>query len=215
MADTRSGAQSRIAATLKRVKPAHVVCTNKGGEEIHVALTGSRMRWERAARTIVQCQAVSASLNDADGSVLELLDAAALGAESKALGSKPRRQRDDDDDDGEGSRGRELAELMRIALDAQDRAVARQQDLVREVVQSSVELARAATERADKLERILSATATKRELQLAAAADQLTALAADANASKDDGGSSELADQLIGMLAMRMGVPMPGKPGPH
>lgn len=188
--------RARVAAALKRARPAGVVAVDRKGADVHIALTGQRMRWERAAASVVKLDAVRVRMLDGDGGVIEVLD---LVDENERL----------DDVTGAAPKS-ELAALMRIALDAQDKAVARQQDLVRDVVTSAVELMKSATDRADKLERMLTRLAMERERGIDRTVRELAADAAR-GAREDDG--PDMSDALMMVLAQRLGIPMPpGKP---
>lgn len=147
MAADRS-ARDAIYRVLRSLRPAGVVAVSSEGEERRIALPKGKGRWERAADAIVSMASELArvELRDDADAVLRVIDIAEELEDQGELAEEPRRATLDPRD------AREL-HLVRLVLDAQDRAVERQQAGSREAHELTLQTMRLMAERLQALEK--------------------------------------------------------------
>jgi hypothetical protein len=181
----------RVAAHLKRHRPAGVTGIDSRGREIQVALVGTKYKWEKAAKSLLSTDAVQARLYDHNGAVLDVYqvrpeepedEEAAATTQLATIAGKV------------DPRGAELTVLMKIALDAADRQTSRLASMFAETLGASVTLMQASADRAERLEKTLSKLMTERERELEYARREYDKRKRD-GADDDDEGM-----QLLGML---------------
>lgn len=191
MADPDRSTRVRdIARALKRIAPAAIIAV-VDGEDVHVALTSSRGKWDRAAETIVNLGASSVRLLDDSGRVLDVL-ALDDGERAPAAPTAPRGESRDAPADVE--------RLLRAALEAQDVATQRLASVYGETLRAAIDIMRAASARAEALDRLLLSRLREREREL------------DAIASEIENSKSESSDGTIEkMLALAASIGSNGK----
>jgi len=188
-----SGSRSlgAIVAGLKRCKPASLVAVALDGEETPVALTGQRGRYERAARSLVSLEAVQVRCMDADGAVAEVI----------AIGDSA------DDGDAPTGKGRdvpgEVERLMKITLDALDKARGRDLDMMAEVVGAAVSVLKTVADRFEKVDAQLALNQRKRERELDERSESLAQLVAEtaaAGTADDDAAATTEGNEALKQL---------------
>jgi hypothetical protein len=196
MADSATARLARVLAQLRRLKPAGIVAIDAMGDESHIAIIGQRGRYERAARNLISINAVSARLVDKDGALLDTVTivdatetppAALLAGEELAPSSVPKGNRVDD-----------VRDLVKIALDAADRARARDVEVLSKVIDAAVGVMSAAGERAERLEAMLLEQTARKERELSLLARKLEA--ASLGSGEDvPSKADELLEKLLGL----------------
>lgn len=178
---------ARLADALKKARPKVIVAILEDDRErvLHTPLT--RGRWERYVQLARACGAVRVEGRDDEGAVVVSVELDEDATESSSTPSSTRTPRS------------EVAELVSIALAAQDRAVARQAEMMRAVLDGALGVMRASAERATSLERAVLSLVEQRQAELAAVATQLEATAAEqAAAAPSD--ASRMADEAMAAL---------------
>jgi len=207
---------SLVAAALRRLKPKRIIAIARDGEETEVSIVGERGQYERAFRTLTSLGAVQARCLDADGAVCEVLP---LGPTDESFAPAVPAPAASASAPSTRAASAEVAELLRITLEAQDRAVARQTDILREVTDAAVSImrlssqaAQASADRADKLERMLQAISVKRERELAAAAERMSELPPEAGAPSPVEQADEMMMQVLKLAGGLVAPPAPAAP---
>lgn len=225
-ADSPAIRLARTLEKLRRLKPKTIIGINDEGEETRIPITGMRGRYERAGRALIASDAVTAKLLDESGGVLEVLNVAAASASSDPADNGPPEGtfsptiEDRIREDRELRRGAEVddvRELVKIALDAADRARAadleglkaareRDRDIMREqtetlrtVTQAAVGMMQTAAERAERLEAMLMEQNTRHAKELRAIAMQLEAEREERQRLQEQNGDNS-ADKMIERL---------------
>lgn len=219
---------ARTLEKLRRLKPASIIATDEDGHETKIAITGMRGRYERAARSLIAAEAVKCRLLDAEGGTLEVLNVLAAKKGPETDGSLPDGAYDVDEDERERRAAREeerrgaevddVRELVKISLDAAERARAADLAMFKEsrasdaammkantetlqtLTQAAVGLMATASERAERLEAMLVEMNASHRKELRALAMQLEAereerlrLAAEAG----DNSADKMIEKLI------------------
>lgn len=218
----------RLARTLekfRRLKPASIIAVSEDGDETTIAITGMRGRYERAARALIASEAVSCRLLDAEGQLLEALNVtnAKKGPEngdapSGAFDVEDVRTAQEEREERRGAEVDDVRELVKIALDAAERArkadlevfketraadalmMKAQTETLSTVTQAAVGMMNTAAERAERLETMLVEMNQRHTKELRAIGMQLDAereerlrLAAEAG----DGSADKMIERLI------------------
>jgi len=154
-----------IVRALKLARPHTLLAVTADGDQQRVALTGERGRYERAARTLLAYGAQLAHCLDADGQITESIN---VGEQPSAEDAAERARRA-----SESSRDKDLRETMRILVEHGDKTGQRyegilkeQGTILRQVTEASVNVMRAASERAARLEGAVLRLVLSREREL-------------------------------------------------
>lgn len=164
------GARERAARALRESRAERFFALVDGKErEVRAAKT--RGRWERLHDAAHALGASSIECRDEDGATLAVVQ---LGEQleplleeddqAQQLEQLPLRARSSAD---------EVERLLTLVLRAQDAAVARQGEQVRQVTDAALSVMNAAAERASSMERAVLALVQQRERELAAVSEQL------------------------------------------
>lgn len=151
MADTGGDDISRIIGALKRARPAGIVVVTHDDDEVHVALSGGQKgRWERVAKSILSVKgAATAQLRNVDGAIVDVVTVSTEEEETPTLKAKGA--------DAQMMLVATLArDIVKVALDAQDKALARHTEVMRAVSDAAVANMKAASARSEALERAVS-----------------------------------------------------------
>lgn len=188
-----------LIRALKLSAPHSLVAVGEDGEETPIALTGSRGKWERAARTCQSLHAVQVRCLDADAAMTEVIEV----GPGAGVGESAQPARD-------ANRAGELGALLKIVIAAQDAAVARQADqmvailtaqaeTMTAVTSTAISVMRITSDRTERLERMLMGLTSKREKELAEMMTELGAAAASGGGeeAEDDDPAMKMLGKVI------------------
>lgn len=197
----RVSAGSSLGVLIRAIRiadPHSMVAIDREGAETPIAMTGSRGKWERGARTLISLGAVQARMLDADGAVTEVISCGE--ADASEPGTAPAR-----------SVSSEVASLLKLVLEAQDKAIQRHteqkreeisamHEMMREVTTAAISVMKTTADRAERLETLLMKTTAKRERDLGEALRSVEQLAADnAEAAPDENPADAMMGELLNL----------------
>lgn len=204
MATPRRNPDRRVAdlvRALKLAKPAALRAVSPEGVETGVAMVGERGKYERAARTLIALGADVAHCLDSSGQVTESI---AVGSTAPEDGDTQRRAE-------VRTRDQELAGLLRVVVDAQDKGMGRfteileaQRRMAEQLTNAAVGVMRAATDRASKLEGLVLRMTLTREQELLTREKELKKLAREVHAldveHEEGSGEHEAPDPIMARI---------------
>ncbi len=166
-----AGARERAARALREARAERFFAVIDGEAKREVRAAKTRGRWERLHDAAHALGASAIECRDEEGATLAVvglgvpLDELEEDAPQLELRDAPRARG--------GSSADEVERLLALVLRAQDSAVARQSEQVRQVTDAALSVMNAAAERASSMERAVLALVQQRERELAAVSDQL------------------------------------------
>ena len=180
--------------TAMRASRATSISVRVGDEWREITAPRTRGRWRRMAELAVRMEADAVRCCIGD----QIVESISLDDETPPpapIASEPARVED-------GELGR-FAALLRLVIEAQDRAVARHTEQARGITDAAIGVMRAATDRAAVAERTAQAMMDERARDLALAANTLDARAEEAEATRDEAGLDQMVTQLVQLHAMK------------